>query len=614
MPLALRRASKKDRALQYGAVACAFLKDVGNASNQPYLQVMASVALVIMETVLRVQNNKDACERMTERAYELVCAVVNICCDSETELSPAIIRSIVQFTETLEKILTFVRSQVRGGLWRQVFHSMDDAALITDCNAGLKHALDVFGVQSGIIAAMTMAEMQKDATLRHEELVAILKEKRSKRNPARADDAAPLDESPRKRRPANIEVPSGIISMLPASPKIFYGREAELKHVVEAITASQPARVSICGPEGIGKTAIALTASHHPKVSAIFGSRRFFIECAGANNPKHLVAGISQCLGLQGASRKRVIRYLVSLAAEKMPILLVLDGLETVWKPHKHRDDVEDFLSLLVDIKELTLIVTIRGSERPRQVLWTRPFLRTLDPLNDSAARDTFLDISDVSPDDDSLTELLSFTENNPAVLTRLAGLASFEGCPSLVARWHAEGPALLLDQKNCVVSGPTGISDGPTDEPEEMDADCDQITRVGSQSSVRSGSFGDDNVEAIDSTITILEGPLTEEPEDFEMTTSIPARSSDTTTRAGSVVSPKSSVFFAEPMVDERDEWWDGEMTRSGTPVDDKAQMLRYLIEDLTPLLRKHQRTPSIESLLFSIDRDDVLVEITAN
>ncbi|KAJ7455512.1 hypothetical protein FB451DRAFT_1278010 [Mycena latifolia] len=148
-----------------------------------------------METVQRVKDNKDACDKMTERAYELVCAIINICRDSEGELAPAMIRSMIQFSETLEKILTFVRSQVKGGFWRRVFRSIEDAELINECNAGLKHTLDVLGVPSGIIAAMTMAELQvgsavvdayppqKDASQRHEELIRTLKEKRARPRP-----------------------------------------------------------------------------------------------------------------------------------------------------------------------------------------------------------------------------------------------------------------------------------------------------------------------------------------------------------------------------------------------------------------------------------------------
>jgi hypothetical protein len=47
----IRRVNNRDRVLHYGTVAATVLKDIGNASNQPYLQGIASVALLIMETV-----------------------------------------------------------------------------------------------------------------------------------------------------------------------------------------------------------------------------------------------------------------------------------------------------------------------------------------------------------------------------------------------------------------------------------------------------------------------------------------------------------------------------------------------------------------------------------
>ncbi|KAJ6535331.1 hypothetical protein DFH09DRAFT_115593 [Mycena vulgaris] len=476
MTLTIRRAGTKTRVLQYGTVACTLLKDIGNASNQPYLQAIASVSLLIMETVQRVKDNKDACVQMTERAYELVCAIINICRDSEAELAPAMIRSITQFSETLEKILTFVRGQVKGGFWRRVFRSMEDADLITECNAGLKHALDVFGVQSGIIAAMTMAEMQKDATQRHEELIAILKEKRSKpKRSSTGDSSSSRPGSPRKKRPSSVKTELRrsltAVSMLPASPKIFYGRDEEVKHITNTIIHSKPARITICGSEGVGKTAVALAASHHPDMSQMFGPHRYFVECDGAGDAKQLVAAIALHLALESTGKKAVIRHLSALATEETPVLVVLDALDRPWKPHENRSDVEDFLSLLADLQHVTLMVTVRGGERPRQVRWTRPFLPTLSPLPPSAARETFLDISDVSPDDPGLEELLELTENNPGTITHMAGLASFEGCVSLVARWQAEGPALLLDKAQR--APPPRLLDGAlTEEPDEMRAD----------------------------------------------------------------------------------------------------------------------------------------------
>ncbi|KAJ7626172.1 hypothetical protein FB45DRAFT_75915 [Roridomyces roridus] len=468
MPPQLRKASTKDRILQHGTVACTLLKDIGNATNQPYLQAIASLSLIIMETLQRVRDNKDACVRMTERAYELVCAIINICRDSEAELAPAMVRSIEQFTDTLEKMLTFVRSQVRGGVVRRMLRSMEDADLIKDCNDGLKHALDVFGVQASIVAAMTMAEMQRDATQRHEELITILRTKRKSTRDSTSDTLTPSPRKSRSKRQTQPDTRS--TPLLPASPKIFYGRTDQLMHVVNAIllaSSSSPARITISGPVGIGKSALALAAAHSSSCASLFGVNRYWVDCGSAMDAKQLVARIAIALGLEKYGRKAVMRAFGGLGnhgiqegegkegddADKpkvppAPALLVLDALDAPWAPLANRSDVEDFLSLLADLSHLTLIVTLRGSSRPRQIRWTRPFLPPLSPIDADAARQTFLDISDAPPEDAGMQKLLEIAEGVPGVITHLAGLASFEGCAALAARCETEGAAVVRDRE----------------------------------------------------------------------------------------------------------------------------------------------------------------------
>ncbi|KAJ7061104.1 hypothetical protein C8F01DRAFT_1138931 [Mycena amicta] len=294
-----------------------------------------------------------------------------------------------------------------------------------------------------------------------------------------------------------------------------------------------PARITICGAPGIGKTALALAAAHHPRVAAKFDGRRYFVECESAEDPKALVACVAKALGLEGerVGRKHVVRFLkgekdkaigrresvessmdaakdtvaptptrsdttdsstssatavsadsyATLADQQPepekkdpePILLILDAIDRAWKPHINRNDVEDFLSLLADIQHLTLLVTLRGNERPRQIKWTRPFLPALKPLAKDAAQATFLDISDVPADDPDLQEVLEkLVQGCPRRLTTLAGLASFEGCGALVRRWEAEGEGMLVD-RTTARTRENGILGGVVyDEPESFGED----------------------------------------------------------------------------------------------------------------------------------------------
>lgn len=88
----------------------------------------------------------------------------------------------------------------------------------------------------------------------------------------------------------------------------------------------------------------------------------------------------------------------------------------------------------------------MRGAERPAKIRWTRPFIPPLLPFDALAARETFLDISDVPEDDPKLDELLVLTDNLPLAVSLMASLAESEGCAGVLERWKNENVSLLSD------------------------------------------------------------------------------------------------------------------------------------------------------------------------
>lgn len=94
----------------------------------------------------------------------------------------------------------------------------------------------------------------------------------------------------------------------------------------------------------------------------------------------------------------------------------------------------------------IPLQITMRGTERPRQVLWTRPFLQPLTPLSHEAAKETFLDIADDVEDDNQFHALLKLTDNIPLALTLLANLVAVEGCTDVLHRWKSDTTSMLSD------------------------------------------------------------------------------------------------------------------------------------------------------------------------
>jgi hypothetical protein len=88
----------------------------------------------------------------------------------------------------------------------------------------------------------------------------------------------------------------------------------------------------------------------------------------------------------------------------------------------------------------------MRGAERPAKVAWTRPFLQPLKPLEQDAARQTFLDIADGIHDPEEVNKVLSLTNNMPLAINLVAHLVDSEGCSNVLSRWEEEKTSLMSD------------------------------------------------------------------------------------------------------------------------------------------------------------------------
>ncbi|KAJ7873210.1 P-loop containing nucleoside triphosphate hydrolase protein [Mycena leptocephala] len=231
--------------------------------------------------------------------------------------------------------------------------------------------------------------------------------------------------------------------MLPSEPKIFHGRESELSDIL-ALFSKQTPRIAILGAGGMGKTSLARAVVHHTEITARYDELRFFVACDSAATKVELAAVIGVHLGLKPG--KDLTRSVVKHFSNSPPTLLILDNLETLWEIAGSRGDIEEFLSLLTDVDQLALVVTMRGAERPDRVAWTRPFLLPLKPLAQSAARQTFIDIADGIHDPEEVDRVLSLTDNMPLAISLVAHLVDAEGCSNVLSRWENEKTSLISD------------------------------------------------------------------------------------------------------------------------------------------------------------------------
>jgi hypothetical protein len=106
----------------------------------------------------------------------------------------------------------------------------------------------------------------------------------------------------------------------------------------------------------MGKTTLAMAALHHPAIMERYPIMHF-ISCESATTCADFVTNMGLHLGLKPSSQ--VSRAIMRHLEQSGPCLIVLDNFETPWEPLESRPQVEEFLSLLTDIPNVALVVSL---------------------------------------------------------------------------------------------------------------------------------------------------------------------------------------------------------------------------------------------------------------
>ncbi|KAF7363036.1 AAA domain-containing protein [Mycena venus] len=447
-------ASTLRNVLNYTGTAATTLRDVSTTTHLPFLGVVSGVSLSIVDIILAIKSQTDRYVEMLEKIHHLLCAIIGLCLAPEYISSQRILNHIADFARTLQKIQTCLKLQQDLGKIRRLFKQAEFTIQLDACKCELKSLLENFVIIRSPEIVTDVVEFKIDCEQRHQELLELVSTRTLSSDAASSVTIIHSKQLPSTdkihrsggRLPISLTGASSDLSLLPASPQIFHGRDFELSNLIPMFLC-QPARVAILGPGGMGKTTLAVAALHHREMVEQY-THRYFISCESANNCVDLISIIGVYLGLEPSSKLKhaVVRH---LSAEGST-LLVLDNLETPWESEsgKNRADVEEFLALLGEISNVALLITMRGAERPGKVQWTRPFLPPLEPLSETAARQIFAAVADdPSPEDEAaFAELLSVSDNMPLALSLMANVASFEGYAGALARWKVENTALISD------------------------------------------------------------------------------------------------------------------------------------------------------------------------
>ncbi|KAJ7703806.1 hypothetical protein B0H16DRAFT_1394620, partial [Mycena metata] len=394
-----------------------------NTLKIPGLEAMVNTTQSLLKFVQTIKQAKNECAELMEQTHNILNAIIGVYVKSDTgiELPPSTLHEIANFTQTLHKIYTFIEAQQSGSKVKKFFRQGELNGLLKDCKTGLQEGINFFQIKSSDIMS-TAREMEEQAQIRHQEVLNAIETISS------SDSASSSSNS---------------ISMLPAEPKIFHGRESELADILKHFEQSTP-RIAILGAGGMGKTSLAQVVLHHEEIVIKYQGNRLFVACDTAASKVELAGLIGTHLGMK--SGQDLTRAVLHRLSERSTTLLILDNLETAWEPVESRKEVEEFLSLLTDITSLALMITMRGAERPSKVQWTRPFLPSLEPLAQEAARKVFIAIAEDRHPMEEIDQVLHLTDNMPLSINLLAHAVDVEGTTAILSRWQREHTSVISE------------------------------------------------------------------------------------------------------------------------------------------------------------------------
>ncbi|KAJ7742816.1 hypothetical protein B0H16DRAFT_1423248 [Mycena metata] len=319
------------------------------------LEAILITTQALVKLAERIKQNRNACADLMEQSHQLLNAIVAVYIKSDTgaELPPSVLNHIAKFIQTLHKVHTYVETQQGGNRFATFFRQGELGVLLKNCKAELQQGLDFFQVTNIMTQVKEMQEQAQDSHLEVLNIVETL---------ANSDSTSTISHVY-----SNSYASSNSISMLPAEPKIFHGRDVELTHILTLFAQGTP-RIAILGAGGMGKTSLSRAVLHHSDISTKYGANRFFIACDGSTNKVELAGVIGAHLGLKAG--KDLTQGVLQKLTSAPPTLLVLDNLETLHQEKYSRAKLGLIRSPLRKLGKVRLIPQIvlsypKGGELP---------------------------------------------------------------------------------------------------------------------------------------------------------------------------------------------------------------------------------------------------------
>ncbi|KZT38892.1 TPR-like protein [Sistotremastrum suecicum HHB10207 ss-3] len=407
------------------------LKALGTLAGTkvPYLSSIVNEAISIYEVVqARDENDRDI-ERLTSQVLDVAKAIAEALPGLVDAPGPEGTAELVDFAArlmgTLDNISRHVQRRSERNRNQLTSNAVENAT--RELEEELNTCLDLFILKFGMhnlrfseLSASRHAQWNEDVQRALDETLAEQDEMLTAVN-------LPLP-------PATVVHNKFAFNALPSKPQVFFGREDSLALVLSHICAATPMHTVILGSGGIGKTSLALCALHDPKAYIVYGENKVFLSCEPFADADALLAGIGSRYGIQDSVHSDEVISIVTYPRQ----------LRNTLGASFRREEVESLLSDLAAIPGLTLLVTLRGSERPSNIRWARPFIPPLSGLSPHAAKATFMAISDSQCSDEDIDELLAVLDNIPLAVTLVGNLAQYSLCSELLAKWNEDKTTMV--------------------------------------------------------------------------------------------------------------------------------------------------------------------------
>ncbi|KDQ20246.1 hypothetical protein BOTBODRAFT_184202 [Botryobasidium botryosum FD-172 SS1] len=435
----------RDFILDWGSLVLGGVAQLGQ--SVPYLSGAIQLGVAILNIVKAMRASQEQCLELIKRICIVFLAIQDSLNTSDGLVPQNLRTNIDHLKSTLRDIYEFVREQCGKPWIKRMLRSSTDTTRIANFHRNLEDSLRVFDLKSHIDIHFVLSLLSKQIQVGFRDIRSLFvpcdHPTTSPDLPKRALSADTTREEQYNLSYA-CDPPFG--TSLPPAPAHFYGREEELERLVRAATATTGnacTSLAILGTGGIGKTSVALRAIHDPRVVRLYGSRRFFIPCASVTTYEGLITTIAASIGLPRVINLSSATLMDFLTEGGGPTVLVLDNFETPWEQMDARVKVEELLCHLCGLPTLTLVLTMRGAERPLGPSWTS-FHSPLRTLGLNAARQTFVAISGIDEKDPHIDALVLAVDRLPLAIALMANMAQVESTEKLLRRWETEKTSML--------------------------------------------------------------------------------------------------------------------------------------------------------------------------